>query len=130
LNQPSEFTAVYESTILTTWDPATPHSPRSPEQVAVELGMPAVVMTAWNPGHERPEKHVNEAANNALLQQLVTFPYPVWPCDGRNLDGTFVEPGFCIWGMPVEQGCVIARQYGQYAIFAITSDGHRSLIWL
>jgi hypothetical protein len=130
LSHPSEFADVYEATILTTWDPLDPGTAHSPEHLAAHTATGAIVMTAWNPGHDRPSQQENEAANQRLLDVLEEYPYPVWPCDGRNGDATFVEPGFCVWGMPMDLGCSIARRFHQYAVFAITERGDRSVVWL
>lgn len=130
MSDPQEFTDLYESTLLTTWDPAEPDLPLDMADVVRVRGTACVIMTAWNPGHERPTRAVNEAANARMLSELIAMGLEVWRCDGANPDGTFDEPGFCVWSQPVEEVLDVARSFGQYAVFTFDGSGQRSLLWL
>ena len=130
MRNPQEFTDLYESTLLTTWDPAQPDLPLDMAEAVRARSQDCVIMTAWNPGHERPTRAVNEAANARMLSELKSMGLEVWRCDGANPDGTFDEPGFCIWGKPVEDVLNVARSFGQYAVFTFDGSGQRSLRWL
>lgn len=130
MSDPQEFTDLYESTVLTTWNPAQPDLPIDMGAAARARGRDCVIMTAWNPGHERPARSVNEAANARMLRELESMGLEVWRCDGANPDGTFDEPGFCVWSAPVDDVLNVARSFGQYAVFTVDGSGERSLLWL
>lgn len=130
MSDPLEFSDLYESTILVTWDPQAPEGPREMEDMVCERGTPCVIMTAWNPGHARPSRQVNEAANAQMFTRLEAMGLEVWRCDGANPEGTFDEPGFCVWGAPTDEVLQVARDFGQYAVFTFDAEGKRSLRWL
>jgi hypothetical protein len=126
---PREMTDVYEDTIVVVWDPASPAVARDPSIVARELGMHGAVLTAWNPGEARLSHAENEAANQRMLPILEATGCPVWLADGRSTDGSFHEPGFCVWGIGIEHALDIARLFNQYAIYLFRPDGVRQIVW-
>jgi hypothetical protein len=89
---------------------------------------PSVILTAFNPGHERPPLPENEAANREL-QELLDRRGIAWlPARGLNADRTHVEPSFAVLNLRRSEALAIARQFRQAAIFAW--DGHRgSIVW-
>lgn len=93
-----------------------------------ERGEGAVVMTAWNPGWERPSIAENEAANEAMFAELTRGPHEVITAVGASVDEAHSEPGFLIWGMNPHVGCEIARKYGQFAIYVYSPDGSRETL--
>lgn len=130
MNDPLELTDVYESTILLTWDPQDVNNALDVSGIARTRQQSCVVLTAWNPGHLRPNHEENTDANLEMLDQLRTLGYEVWACDGASPDGSFVEPGFCVWAMSDFHAQMLGRAFGQYAVFVFDQEGRRSLRWL
>jgi hypothetical protein len=120
---------VYDSTEVRVWEPANPDKAQNPAEIARIRHQHAVVLTAWNPGHERPTSSVNDEANNRMFEVLQATGYPIWPADGASPDGAFHEPGFCVWNIPIEEALVIARDFRQYAVYLYQSDGSRETVW-
>lgn len=104
------------------------HDWREASTVVMERGLGGVVITGWNPGQLRPTAAENERANQRMLTVLEQTGHEIWHADGFSPDRTFREPGFIAWGMDPDQGCAIARDFGQFAIFYYDSDGNRSVI--
>lgn len=48
------------------------------------LGGPIDVITAWNPGYERPGRPVNEQANERLRRDLAAITMELWVAVGRD----------------------------------------------
>lgn len=116
---------IYDSTLVTVlsdgeWFEA--------EALVKERGEGAVVMTAWNPGWERPSLAENEAANEAMFAELASGPHEISTAVGASADEAHSEPGFLIWGMDPELGSEIARKYGQFAIYVYSPDGTRETV--
>ena len=99
-----------------------------PGPVAAMTRRSAVVMTAWNPGHERPTEVRNREANTRLGRELEDTGFEVWRADGSAPDGTWLEEGWIIWDMLVDQGLDIASRYQQFAIYGYDEDGRRVTI--
>ncbi len=122
----AELFAAYESTLVQAFQPGgTWVDPRS---ACFERGHGGYVMTAWNPGFDRPTATENAAANLRMHTELEIAGYEVWPCDGASPDGTFAEPGFLVWGMPRAEALEVARRYRQFAIYEYDEGGVRSVI--
>jgi phosphopantetheinyl transferase len=90
--------------------------------------MSGVMITAWNPGPERPSIEENNQANELLLKRIETYCSDIWEADGFSPDGTHREPGFMAWEMKPEIGLQIAREFGQFAIFYFEASGTRVLL--
>lgn len=119
--------SIYEQALVSALDPRD-GAWVDPALECLLRGQPAVVMTAYNPGTERPTWALNEDANNRMLQVLQSLRYEVWQADGFSADGTWREPGWLVWQMPVEQGTAIAANFGQFAIYAYDHEGVRSVV--
>ena len=63
-----------------------------------------VVITAWNPGSDRPSLAENKQANDLLLKRLQQYCNDIWEADGFSPDRVHREPGFIAWGMPAASG--------------------------
>lgn len=122
-------TDVYQATVVTVWDPAHGGDGLDPATVAQQRGEQAVVLTAWNPGDARWTQTQNDQANDRMREVLMATGLPVWPADGKDPEDTFCEPGFCVWGMNVDRGLAIARQFDQFAIYVYRSTGARDIAW-
>ena len=97
-------------------------------QAVRERALSGVVITAWNPGLDRPSCEVNNKANELLLKRLETYCSDIWEADGFSPDQTHREPGFIAWEMEPEIGLQIAREFGQLAIFYFEASGNRVLL--
>lgn len=96
--------------------------------VVRERALTGVVITAWNPGAERPSIAENEQANVLLLKTLKQYCSDIWEADGFAPGGVHREPGFIAWGMQPEVGLRIAREFDQFAIFYFEANGTRVLM--
>ena len=114
---------LYDTTIVSALDPD--HGWTDPALVAIARGRSALVMTAWNPGHQRPSESDNRRANDVMRQELAATGREVWRADGRAPGGAFSEEGWLAWGLPVDVGLAIAARYGQFAIYAYDETGLR-----
>jgi hypothetical protein len=116
----------YDTTIVSTLHPE--HGWTDPALVAIDRRCSAVVMTAWNPGFVRPSQAENQAANEELLSVLRTTGHEVWRADGRAPDGSELEEGWIVWGMPVHEGLALASRFGQFAIYVYDDAGMRQTV--
>jgi hypothetical protein len=97
-------------------------------EAATGLPGPFVIVTAWNPGHERPPREVNEARNRALLAEIERRGLAWLPAEGRSPDASHREPSFAVFVASVDEGIALGRQFGQAAICWF--DGERlELVW-
>jgi hypothetical protein len=117
-----ELFEIYDDTVVTIWDG---HAWVDPAPLCRVRGRGAVVLTAWNPGWERPGRAVNDATNQRLEAELVQGRAEVWPAVGASRHDEHSEPGFIVWGMTAEEGCEIARRYGQFGIYLYDAEGQR-----
>ena len=113
----------YDSTIVSVLHPD--YGWTDPALLVLERGEAAVVMTAWNPGFERPAIEINELANARLHAELVLTGHVTWRADGTSPDGSFHEPGWLAWGIQVPEAIALARRYGQFAIYVFDPTGER-----
>jgi len=93
-----------------------------------ERALSGVVITAWNPGTDRPNTTANVEANKRLLIRLRENCSDIWEADGFSPDSAHREPGYIAWGMQSDLGVKIAREFNQFAIFYFEANGDRVLI--
>jgi len=79
------------------------------------------VITAWNPGHERPTRAENDAANQRLASLLVARGYEAVPAIGSDPDSEHFEESWAVVGMSDEEARVIGAEFGQVAVFRLSS---------
>ena len=84
------------------------------------------IITAWNPGDERPSDDVNEAADKNLCSDLVELAGVVFRMTGCSPDLRHQEPG---WGAAIHkaQAVALGRKYRQRGIWWI-ADGDLLLL--
>jgi hypothetical protein len=87
---------------------------------AARLGTVHVV-TAWNPGHDRPSRAANDAANEALRQLLESEGCKPIPALGSDPNSDHSEESWCVVGLSDERARAIGAQFGQWAVFRISS---------
>ena len=89
-------------------------------QAVERLGAPLHLVTAWNPGGERPTDLVN-AQNNLLLKQtLDELTNQIWPAVGSDVDSPHFEDCFAFAGVDRATAIAIGEEYRQVAIFELT----------
>jgi hypothetical protein len=99
---------------------------RPPAELADLL--PLVVITAWNPGSERPGLAVNQAAHEELLARVRTLssanlrPLTVLKAGGRSADGTHLEDSVAVHGLDLSDALELGRRMRQAAIFELTAS--------
>ena len=118
---------IYEQALVSAQDPANEEW-LDPSLECLTRGHSAVVMTAYNPGTDRPTWAENEAANERMLDVLRNTGFEIWRADGFSADGTWREPGWLVWQMPVEHGCAIAADFGQFAVYHYDEAGQRAVV--
>ena len=89
---------------------------------------PLAIITAWNPGTDRPNVLQNAAANRQLEAALQAAGWRYWSACGRSEDGSHREPSFAVMDAAEESILELARAFGQAAVFYW--DGIKArLIW-
>jgi hypothetical protein len=92
----------------------------SAQQAAATLGA-IHILTAWNPGDERPTPEENDAANEALLRRLEAEGCNPVPARGSDPNFTYAEESWCVVGLSDERAREIGAQFRQWAVFRITA---------
>ncbi len=75
------------------------------------------IVTAWNPADLRPERAVNERANESLAMAIEQEGFGYFPALGRDLARTHLEPSFAVAGISRARAIALGRRYAQAAIF-------------
>lgn len=89
---------------------------------------PLAVVTAWNPGTQRPSGKANMEANRRLEQALQSAGRRYYPACGRSEDGSHAEPSFAIIGIDSVAAIELAAAFNQVAVFYW--DGEKPhLLW-
>lgn len=89
---------------------------------------PFFLVTAYNPGVERPTQAANEHANKALRAFLLASHITFLPARGSSDSGRHTEPSFAIFDTTEAAALAIARRFHQAAVFAW--EGHRGrIVW-
>ncbi len=92
----------------------------TPAQAVKRLGAPLHLVTACNPGGERPTDLVN-SQNNLLLQEtLVDYTDKIWHSVGSDADSPYLEEGFAFAGVDRATAIAIGEEYRQVAIFELS----------
>jgi hypothetical protein len=94
-----------------------------PVQDAVtRIGEPLHVLTAWNPGEERPGAVANRAANERLAAAVDEAGGRRWAAMGVAPDDSWFEEGYAVTGLDRATAVRIARDARQVAIFEATPE--------
>jgi hypothetical protein len=89
---------------------------------------PFALVTAYNPGFERPSVAENEHANKALRALLAASNITSLPARGSSDPETHTEPSFALFNIAEAEALNIARRFRQAAVFAW--DGHEGrIVW-
>ena len=96
------------------------------EEAVGSLGGPLHVLTAWNPGDERPTASENREANRRLAASVTAAGGRRWGAVGVAPDDSWFEEGFAVAGISRDVAVDLARGARQVAIFEATDEG----MWL
>lgn len=80
------------------------------------------VITAWNPGSERPEMNENNVQNGKLCDELHALGFEVFEALGSDPNSEYAEKSWAVIGLTDELATQIGKKYGQLAIFRITQS--------
>ena len=83
-------------------------------------GVQIHVLTAWNPGDERPNIEINEAWNEQLRAEISARGLEAIEALGSDPNSTHAEKSWAVVGMTDETAIELGRKYGQVAVFLIT----------
>jgi len=75
------------------------------------------VITAWNPGDERPTPAENDAANARLFDELADRGLSPMRAIGADPDSPHFEESWAVEGLTDDDAREIGAKYGQVAIF-------------
>jgi hypothetical protein len=78
------------------------------------------VITAWNPGSERPEMNENDVQNGKLRDELHALGFEVLEALGSDPNSEHAEKSWAVIGLTDELATHLGKKYGQLAIFRIT----------
>lgn len=88
---------------------------------ADDLGGQLHVLTAWNPGDERPSVVENRGANERLRAELVRRGLTVFHAVGSSSRG-HAEESYAVPDWDRSAACELGREFGQVAIFEVDSE--------
>lgn len=98
-----------------------------PARDSVETGQHIHVITAWNPGEERPTRAENDAANERLRGDLAALGLVPIPARGSDPCSDHFEESWAVHGIDDATARDIGARHGQWAVFRITHDEQRVL---
>jgi hypothetical protein len=81
---------------------------------------PVHVLTAWDPGEERPPLHVNRARQASLEVDLRAMGADLWPAVGVDPVSGHREEGVAAAGLEEADALALGRRCRQDAVFAWT----------
>jgi len=93
--------------------------PLTAAQAVERLGAPLHLVTAWNPGGERPTNLENSQNNLLLKQTLDEHTNQIWPAVGSDADSPHFEECFAFAGVDRATAIAIGEEYRQVAIFEL-----------
>jgi Protein of unknown function (DUF3293) len=81
---------------------------------------PVFVLTAWDPGDERPGTEVNRRRQAALEEDLRPLADAMWPAAGVDPHTGHGDEGVAVHGVPEAEVLALGTRYGQDAVFVWT----------
>ena len=78
------------------------------------------VITAWNPGDERPSNDTNELQNELLYQDLQTLGFSPIEAVGKDPASEHSEKSWAVAGMSTAAAVKLGEKYRQVGIFHIS----------
>ncbi len=83
-------------------------------------GVQIHVITAWNPGDDRPSSEINEARNEQLRAEISARGLEVLEALGSDPNSPHAEKSWAVIGLTDIAAVEFGKKYGQVAIFRIT----------
>jgi hypothetical protein len=83
---------------------------------------PVLVLTAWDPGDERPGDAVNRERQRALDAELRPVAAGMWRAVGTDPTSGRLEEGVAVCGVAQEAGIALGARYRQDALFVWTPE--------
>jgi len=80
------------------------------------------VLTAWDPGEERPGVEVNRERQASLERDLSERAVALWPAVGVDPETGHREEGVAVVGLARADATLLAMRYRQDALFRWTRD--------
>ena len=77
------------------------------------------VITAWNPGDDRPTREENEKANGELLACLSAMGLHPVRALGADPDSEHAEESWAVVGLSDKQARTLGAEFGQVAVFRL-----------
>jgi hypothetical protein len=93
-------------------------SARDSSLVAAEV---VHIITAWNPGDARPSRDENDNANRRLFDRLESLRCKPVRALGSDPDSDHFEESWAIVGLSDVQARAIGAEFGQVAVFRLSS---------
>lgn len=93
----------------------------APDAVA-QIGSPIHVITAWNPGNERPTDEMNQKANALLREDLRVLSDNVFQAIGKDPSSDHAEKSWAVTGISDEDAIALGARYRQVAIFRLDAE--------
>ena len=81
---------------------------------------PVAILTAWDPGDERPGLVVNRRRQSELEDDLRALAADIWPAEGTDPITRDRDEGVAVRGVPESVVLELAARYGQEAVFVWT----------
>jgi hypothetical protein len=97
------------------------------QQSRLRASGPVHIITAWNPGDQRPTDQANRAANQELFEQLVTRGLEPVRAVGQDPDSSHAEESWAVSGAADDIARELGAQFGQVAVFRITTGSQTVL---
>lgn len=94
-------------------------------EAARRLGTTLHIITAWNPGDERPCLAENIRMNGRLEADLQAIASAVFPAVGRDILSDHLEISLAATGLDRGQAVELGRRYRPWAIFEVTGNEQR-----
>jgi len=89
---------------------------------------PLTVITAYNPGSERPDEAQNRAANERLRQTLIARGTQYHDAVGQSADRSHSEPSFAVPDLTEQQAHELGLEFDQACVFYWTGKLGK-LLW-
>ena len=113
-----DIASLYLVTVVTVHDEGAWHPAY---EVAARLGTLHVI-TAWNPGDERPSREENDRGNRALRDDLEARGLAPLSALGSDPSSPHVEESWAVTGLDDRTARELGAKYRQVAVFRITAD--------
>ena len=85
-------------------------------------GVQIHVITAWNPGDERPSSEINEARNQELRAEISARGLKALEALGSDPKSPHAEKSWAVIGLTDKVAMELGKKYGQIAVFRITES--------